>query len=152
LIFVLLSFFHNRKTVIFSGFLSFLSYGFLFYIYSSKGILNPILDIFLLGLSNWVIVSITGNLQEYYYSLLESQEEVEIAKTGLEIKVEERTKELETLAQSLEEKVGDRTRELQEKIEELARFNRLSIGRELMMIELKKEIKKLKTESHHSGT
>jgi len=44
----------------------------------------------------------------------------------------------------LEEQVKERTKELQEKVEELERFHRLAVGRELKMIELKKEIEKLK--------
>ncbi len=36
LVFILLGFFHDQKTVIFSGFMSFLGYGFLFYIYFYK--------------------------------------------------------------------------------------------------------------------
>ena len=44
----------------------------------------------------------------------------------------------------LEEQIKDRTKELQEKVEELEKFNKLAVGRELKMIELKKEIDKLK--------
>ena len=40
--------------------------------------------------------------------------------------------------------------ELQEKMEELEKFNRLAVGRELKMIELKEEIKKLKEESENT--
>lgn len=64
----------------------------------------------------------------------------------LEIKVRARTTELEELTQSLEKQVKGRTKELQEKLAEMERFQRLAVGRELKMIELKEEIKKLKEE------
>lgn len=79
------------------------------------------------------------DLKKYHASLEES-------KTVLEIKVATRTKELKELAESLDEQVKKRTKELQEKIDELERFHRLSVGRELKMIGLKKEIVKLKKE------
>lgn len=72
--------------------------------------------------------------------------ELEEAKSVLEIKVEDRTKELRGLAESLEEQIRERTKELQNKVEELEKFNRLAVGRELKMVELKKEIKKLESE------
>lgn len=52
-------------------------------------------------------------------------------------------KELQT---GLEEQVSQRTKELQEKIEELEKFQKIAIGRELKMVELKKEIENLKKE------
>lgn len=76
----------------------------------------------------------------------ERTKELEEAKTILEIKVVARTKELRELAESLEEKVKERTRELQKRVEELERFHKLTVGRELKMVELKKEIKKIKEE------
>jgi PAS domain S-box-containing protein len=54
--------------------------------------------------------------------------------------------EIKALQESLEEKVRERTKELQEKIKELEKFHKLAVGRELKMIELKKEIKRLKME------
>ena len=72
--------------------------------------------------------------------------ELEGAKISLEIKVKARTKALEELAEKLEENVKERTKELQQKIDELERFQELTVGRELKMIELKKEIKKIKEE------
>jgi methyl-accepting chemotaxis protein len=85
-------------------------------------------------------------LLERYLALESSRKEIEEAKQLLEIKVKARTKELEELAQSLEEKVKERTKELQSKIDEMERFQKLTIGREITMIEMKKEIKKLKEE------
>lgn len=66
------------------------------------------------------------------------------AKDVLEIKVEARTKELEDLAKDLESQVAQRTNELEKKIGELEKTNKLMVGRELKMIELKREIKNLK--------
>jgi len=65
----------------------------------------------------------------------------------LEIRVAARTKELQELNKSLEEKVQERTRELQERLNELERFHRLTVGRELKMIELKKELEQLRAKN-----
>ena len=46
----------------------------------------------------------------------------------------------------LEEKIKERTKEIQERMAELERFQRLAVGRELRMVELKEEIKKIKKE------
>lgn len=46
--------------------------------------------------------------------------------------------------EELEKKIGQRTKELREKLEELERFHKLAVGRELKMVELKKEMEKLK--------
>jgi len=67
-------------------------------------------------------------------------------RASLEIKVEARTKEIRELAESLEDKVKERTKQLQERINELERFHRLTVGREIKMVDLKKEIKELKKE------
>lgn len=52
--------------------------------------------------------------------------------------------ELKKLQEEMEAKIEERTKELREKIEELENINRLIVGRELKMIELKKEIESLK--------
>lgn len=77
----------------------------------------------------------------------ERTKELEEAKTVLEIKVRARTRELEELAKGLEEKVKERTKELQERLNELEKFRKITIGRELKMIELKKEIERVKKEN-----
>ena len=78
--------------------------------------------------------------------LTKKEKELNEEKATLEIKIEARTKELKELAESLDTQVKQRTKELQEKIGELERFQRLAVGRELKMIELKKEIERLKKE------
>jgi methyl-accepting chemotaxis protein len=82
-------------------------------------------------------------LNEMIVKLRTSTQELQEAKSGLELRVAERTKELQDLMASLEEKVKERTQELQERLLELERFEKLAIGRELKMIELKEEVKKL---------
>jgi|CXWL01.1.fsa_nt_gi HAMP domain-containing protein len=52
--------------------------------------------------------------------------------------------ELEKRTLVLEETVTDKTKELETKLDELERLNKLMVGRELKMIELKKEITDLK--------
>ena len=72
------------------------------------------------------------------------QDELEEARTILDIRVKAKTRQLQELTKNLEDKVKERTKELQDRLNELERFHRLTIGRELKMIELKKEIKKSK--------
>jgi len=78
--------------------------------------------------------------------LKEAKKDLEEAKTVLEIKVKARTRELRELAERQEEIIRERTKEIQERMEELEKFHQLAVGRELKMIELKEEIKKLEKE------
>lgn len=70
--------------------------------------------------------------------------EAEEARKILEVRVQARTKELQKLTQEQEEVIEARTKELQKKIAELERFQKLTVGRELKMVELKRELKGLK--------
>ena len=54
------------------------------------------------------------------------------------------------MAEKREEIIKERTRELQKKVKELEKFHKLAVGRELKMVELKKEISKLKKDSEKS--
>lgn len=83
---------------------------------------------------------------EMIKNLRESYAALEEAKTVLEIKVQARTRELRELVEHQEEVIKERTRKIQEKMEELEKFHRLVVGRELKMIQLKEEIEKLKKE------
>jgi hypothetical protein len=83
-------------------------------------------------------------LQNRTRELILTQDELREAKTTLEIKVQARTDELRKLAETLDEQVKQRTKELQEKLRELEKFREVAVGRELKMIELKKEIRKVK--------
>jgi len=74
----------------------------------------------------------------------ERTKELEEAKKVLEIKVEARTRELKDLTERQEEIIEERTKEIHERMKELEKFHRLAVGRELKMIELKEEIKRLK--------
>ncbi len=95
---------------------------------------------------HFLVESLNRSKEELEDKVRERTKELEEAKTVLEIKVKARTRELEELNKTLEEQVKERTKELQERVNELERFHQLTIGRELRMIELKKEIKKLKNE------
>ena len=70
----------------------------------------------------------------------------------LETRVRERTQELEELADNLDRQVTKRTEELEDKMQDLEKFQKLSVNRELKMIELKEEIKKIKNTDITSAT
>jgi len=143
----------------------------IFYLFFKKIILDPIdelktgVQVFAKGKFNYRIEKKSSDeigeltqsfnqmakeIQKSYSSLEEIVKErtkkLEEAKTILEIKIGARTRELQELNKSLERQVQEKTKELQEKLEELERFNKLAVGRELRMIELKEEIKRLKEE------
>jgi len=81
------------------------------------------------------------------------KEEIEEQRAILAIKVNARTRELGELNEKLENEVKERTSALEKKLDENERINKLMVGRELKMVELKnkisaaeEEIKKLKGE------
>lgn len=83
--------------------------------------------------------------------LKQMQEKLENASASLEIKIKARTKELEELTEQQEETIQERVKEIQKRAEELERFQRLTVGRELKMIEFKREIKRLENQLKSKG-
>lgn len=82
-----------------------------------------------------------GQMSHVFNMLLDKVEESTMV---LEVKVQARTKRLQELSSNLEVQINNKTKELNEKIAELERFNDLAVGRELRMIELKRENEILK--------
>ncbi len=83
--------------------------------------------------------------------LKQMQEKLENSSISLEIKIKARTKELEELTEQQEEIIQERVKEIQKRSEELERFQRLTVGRELKMIEFKREIKRMKNQLKSKG-
>lgn len=101
--------------------------------------ISPILD------ENSVIVSYLG-VKEDITARKQAEEALYLQTVELEEEVAERQMAQEELAQlnkSLEQRVQERTAELEEKYAELERLNKLFVGRELRMVELKERISKL---------
>jgi hypothetical protein len=99
-----------------------------------------------IGLLAWLVLTIKKadrDLIEKGLALEKKAREVEDAKVVLEKKVKARTKELNKLTEQQEETIEERTKEIKERMEELERFHHLAVGRELKMVELKKEIEEL---------
>lgn len=86
-----------------------------------------------------------GELGRAFNQMAESLQKAQAvcgeARESLEIRVAARTKELKEFTERLEETVKERTRELQERVNELERFHRLTVGRELKMLELKRNLR-----------
>jgi hypothetical protein len=152
-IFVLFSSFRDEKVVAFSGAFTLLSYVFLFYFSPEKQVFNLFLDMSLIFASCVLFIIFTNTFREYYLTLLNSQDEVEKSRKGLEEKVKIKTKELKELNENLEkevekrtEKIKEQSADLEKKVNHLEKFNKLTIGRENRMKELKEEIETLKKE------
>lgn len=87
--------------------------------------------------------TLANNLKKNQGELIKAQKKIEDAKNILEVKIRARTRELRRLTGKQERIIEEKTRDLQERVNQLERIHRLSVGRELKMIELKKEIKRL---------
>lgn len=84
-----------------------------------------------------------------------AEEAIHLQTVELENEVKERRNtqaELEKLNESLEQRVQERTAELEAKNAELHKMNRLFVGRELRMVELKERIRQLKEERDRMQT
>lgn len=112
---------------------------------------NYVITNILLATATFYSIGIAANLftdlfKKRTLELGKIRGELEEERATLEVKVKARTKELENLTKELEGKVQQRTKKLEEKMGELEKFNKLAVGRELKMVELKEEVEKLKKE------
>ena len=113
-------------------------------------------SLFIIGSFYWIgyYSNIFSNfLKEKVKEVNSVKSQLEAEKLMLETKVAERTRALQGERESLKKKVEERTEELEREREELERkvvelekFRKVAVGRELAMMNLKKEIKKLKGE------
>ena len=88
-------------------------------------------------------INMAGRLRQSHSELTKQKDE-------LEIRVKERTAELEKNQEYLKESISSLEKargELEKKNEELERFLKLAVDREIKMVELKKKIKDLETKT-----
>lgn len=99
-----------------------------------------------LRMNNQTVAESEEELRAANQELLANEESLRRMTEELEEKVRQRTRELERERNALEIKVQERTKELEIKLKTLAEMNEKMTGRELRMIELKKQINGLMKE------
>lgn len=117
----------------------FLAVLFLFLLLINYSVIRPIKE--LMG----GIEAIRSNNLEYKICVESNDELGELASAFNQMSsdLKKSREELEDYNTDLEKKVLERTKELQARVDELERFHKLTVGRELKMIELKKRIEEL---------
>lgn len=95
--------------------------------------------------ANQQLRATTQQLETSEQQLRAANQQLEMRRISLEAEVKKRTAELQQAKAGLEIEVAERTKELQNKLAELEGFNRVAVGRELKMIELKNRIAELET-------
>ena len=119
LLFILISFFKEIRIILFVGTLVFLSYAFLFFTYSYKAILYPLLDISILLLSVIAVVLVVNNIKKSYADLLQEKKKTKAVEDSLKTMVVAQTKELQEMSRTLEIKIQERTKTLEKTREAL---------------------------------
>ena len=102
--------------------------------------------IFSTGSLNKEAIDLSKGLNLAAEEIYLSRKKLEEVKTVLEIRVRARTRQLREQAETLKKENEKKTKALKQRLKELERFSKLTVGRELKMVELKKEIEKLKKE------
>ena len=148
-----LSFLKDVRVIVFTGLVYFFGY-IVFFASSPPQSFSLIDDLSIFFLITFFVASILRSSHKNYLSLLGYQDDLEDRTLKLNTTyknllavtrvLREEKEELENLKNNLGKIVEERTKELEGKVEELERFHDLTVGREMKMIELKKEIEKLK--------
>jgi len=152
-----------KKEILFDGLLILLliiPFSFLISFYFVKGIVGPLEKLKrgaeIIGKGDFrhrIILKTNDEFEELAKvfnlmteNLSRARSSLEEAQTTLKIRVDAKTHQLKELVEHLEDRIKERTKELEERLKELEKFHRLTVARELKMIELKRKIEKLKTE------
>lgn len=99
------------------------------------------------GIISYRVASYIVRLKRRWERIREKRlKELEEVRATLEIMVRARTVQLREQAETLRKENERKTKELRERMGELERFHKLAVGRELKMIELKEQIKKMEAQ------
>ena len=122
------------------------SHNYLFFLNSSSAFLNLLLSVIFVGVITVTAVWNTLRVTKSLWNVYKEKQSLEETAQVLRIRIRARTKELRRQAKNLEKESAFRTQVLRERVQELERFRKATVGRELVMIKLKKEIDALKKE------
>lgn len=132
--------------LVITGFTVFILNNCSLFFYSSLAFLNLLLSfifaIAIMAASVWNTWRETKSLGDVYREKQKLKETAEI----LEIRIYAKTKELRQQAESLKQDSALKTRALRERVQTLEKFRQVTVGRELEMIKLKKQINDLQQE------
>ncbi|MBZ9572650.1 cache domain-containing protein [Patescibacteria group bacterium] len=99
------------------------------------------------GVISYRVASYVVQLKRKWERIREERlKELEEIKSTLEVRVMARTRQLREQAEALRKENEEKTKELRERLEELERFHRVTVGRELKMLELKKQVRKMEAQ------
>lgn len=138
-LFSFLSLFRNPELILSSALFSLISYPFFFYS-PLKGKIYPISDISLLLFLSLVAFLLSKHSRESCLEALDVQDELIKERQSLSLKVKEKTEALREMVKERERTIRERTLELKKRVEELERFQKITVGRELKMVSLKKDL------------
>jgi len=113
--------------------------------YAATTIITAVLLLYFAAQWNYAMAEKRNKIRRELKRMRAHTAETEEEKASCQVQIRARTKELVELASRLEEKAAKRTEELQQRVDELERFRKLTVGRELKMMELKKALKEARS-------